>query len=283
MRLLATLLITLHLVSLLPADTGEEVRAQQKSEAEKYWSETLAKGAKVSSHATEHFLLIGTADAKQLATLGKAAEKALPQIRKALRLEDSQRSWDGYLIVHVCKARTEFRALFFRLKRDKAMGDETGAFAHEGKTTQIVLAPAGGKRQLATELELVSQLGSALLTRTQEMGSIPVWFVLGFGRSMAYRHAPKQFLPERQQAALLANKGKNIYDVQGDQLDPWEHAILGASLADFLVHGGQMEKYWPEILKNLGGGRDFYATAREAKLDLDLLQKSWAAWVKNPR
>lgn len=284
----AVLLPLSYFILLVPvrAESPEEIKAGQKAEAEKLWKEQLNKGQKTQTLTTPSFLLIGNGEPKQMEALSKAAEKALPSITKTLLIDEKKdKPWEGFLVVHVCKGRAEFAKLFFRLKKDKPGLDETSLYVHENRQTILALGPpqAGRKRGQDQELEFVSQLASALLTRKRPMGNLPVWFVLGYGRSEAYRYAPKSFAAERVTAAALQAKGKNIYEIMGEGLDPVEQHVLAASLADFIAHGAPMEKYWPDLLNNLGGDRDFGGAMREAKLDADLLQKSWAAWVKNPR
>lgn len=282
----AGLSLTFVLIGLCSAvaDTPEEIQAAQKDAAEKLWQFVLTKGAKTPNVASDAFYIIGNVDAKQLEPLSKAAEKVLPGIKKTLEISEKDQLWEGFIVVHVCKTNREFRTLYFKLKREKAHGDEMGFYVHEGKNTQIVLSPAlQGKGKLTVELELISQLGSALLSRKRADGNLPVWLLLGYGRSEAMRYAPKAFASERQAVALLVSQGKNMYEIQGDSMNPFEWLVLSGSLADFMAHGAPLEKYWSPFLKNITTDKDFFGTLREIKLDADLLQKSWSQWAKNPR
>jgi hypothetical protein len=284
MRALAPCLMVLWCWIAAWADTPEEIQAAQKDAAEKLWQFVLTKGAKTPSLASPSFFFIGTVDGKQLEPLSKAAEKVLPSIKKTLEISEKDQPWEGYIVVHVCKQSREFRSLYFKLKKERAHGDEMGFYVHEGKNTQIVLSPAlQSKGKLTVELELISQLGSALISRKRADGNLPIWLVLGYGRAVAMRYAPKAFALERQQAALLVGQGKNMYELQGDSMNPFEWLVLSGSLADFMAHGVPLEKYWSPFLQNITTDRDFYGALREIKLDPDLLQKSWAQWVKNPR
>src|SRR5262245_57619677 len=142
-RLTATLVALLGVcaVTAIRADDNDEkekiAKAQRKA-ADDLWKPFLS-GKTPNSHETPTFLLVGSADTKELDKLGTAAEKAFASIKKTLQIKDSDRLWEGRLTIHVCKDRNDFRSLFGKLKKERPVNDETACFGNEADQFYILL------------------------------------------------------------------------------------------------------------------------------------------------
>src|SRR5436190_3718987 len=196
----------------------DDKAAKQKKAAEEIWKPVLNNDAP-TIHETDNFLLIGTVDEKAMEKIGKALEKHLPFVMKSLRFEEDEDKhllWEGKLIIHLCKDRTEFRTLYTKFKRERPLDDEISTYTHEGVISHILVGPpSAGKSPLPLEVEVVGQLGAATLTR-KRTARLPAWFVNGYARSHAYRAFPKLFVRERQAAIALLAQGKKMGDVYAD-------------------------------------------------------------------
>src|SRR5262249_1198172 len=100
--LIATGVVACSMTLACARDTAE---AQRKL-AEGQWKELLADKSPAFLE-TEHFLLYGTVTPKALDDCGKTAEKALPIIRRTLRL-DKAPGWKGKLVIFVLRERGEY-------------------------------------------------------------------------------------------------------------------------------------------------------------------------------
>jgi hypothetical protein len=265
----------------------EEKVAKQKKAAQETWKELLPGGSP-NLVESEHFLLVGSLEEKALEKVGKALEKHWPFVMKSLRFEeddDKHLLWEGKLVLHFCKERTEFRTLYTKMKRDRPLDDELATYHHEGVHSEILIGPPTmGKSQVPLDVEAVGQLGAATLTR-KRTARLPIWFVTGYARSHAYRYNPKLFGKERQTAALLLTRGKKtVGDLYTENdLPPAAVAVLRGSFVDFLAHSPQMAKYWPKILTKIDDQTPLETIWEETRLKGEDVQQAWVLWAQAPR
>jgi hypothetical protein len=237
----------------------------------------MLTGTQTAAHKElSNFLLYGTVDENTLENIGKGLEKALVAVKKNAVIKPDTTLWPGKLVVHVCKDRSDFRALYSKLKKETADKDETGAYTHDRDATIILLGPLDAKKP-ASEVEGVIQLAAATLTK--KTPRLPDWFVMGFSRAAGYRHAPNQFAGERRRAKQLI-LGKTAKDIwTPDSLSAEEAPVLTASLFDFLINSPQMAKLWPEVLDAMGEETPFEDALKAAKLTPERVDAAWRLWV----
>jgi hypothetical protein len=258
-------------------ERAEAITAQKKM-AEEQWKGLLG-GRQVTKFETDNFLLYGTVEDKELETIGKGAEKALVQVKKTLNVKDEL--WKGKLIVHVFQARGEFGAFCRRYANRSPSQDETGTFSHERDHTYVLAGPSAGEgKKPPLELEVVQQVASATLTK--KSGKLPDWFVSGFGRSTAYRHAPMQFSAERARAAAL-RRTKTAKDIWMGNLSAEEGLVLNANFVDFLINSPAMAKSFPELMNNFGEETPFEDALKATKLNPDAVGAAWWRWAGTVR
>jgi hypothetical protein len=289
-RFLSALLVSILTVGLVHAQTEEdkekekerlEAIAAQKKLAEEQWKGLLG-GRMVTHKETDNFLLYGTVEEKELEAIGKAAEKALTQARKTLGIMPKDEQWKGKMIVNVFQQRGEFGAYSRRYANRSPNQEETGTFSHEREYSYVLAGPSAGEgKKPPLELEVVQQVASSVLTK--KSGKLPDWFVSGFGRSVAYRHAPNQFGPERARAAALVKRGKTAKDVWMGNLSAEEGLVLNASFVDFLTNSSAMAKAFPEVLANFGEETMFEDALKGAKLNPDAVSVAYYRWAPSAR
>lgn len=284
-RYLTTIFLFLAAVSSVPAQTDEEKEkekeradavAAQKKLFEEQWKGLLG-GREVAKQETDNCLVYGTVEMKELEAIGKAAEKTLAQTRKTLGMMPKDELWKGKLIVNVFQQRNEFGGYCRKYANRSPGQDESGSFSHEREHTYVLAGPAAGEgMKPPLELEVVQQVAAAVLTK--KAGKLPDWFVSGFGRSTAYRHAPNQFARERARAIAL-RRGKTAKDIWMGNLSAEEGLVLNASLVDYLVNSPSMAKYFPEIMNNFGEETKFEEVLKAAKLNPDVVGAAWWRWA----
>jgi hypothetical protein len=258
------------------AERKKEIDTQRK-QADELWKSVLTGTQTAARKETANFLLYGTVSEDTLETIGKGLEKALVNIKKAAAVKASDTTWPGKAVVHVCKDRPDFRALYSKLKKESADKDEAGTYSHDRDATSILVGPQDGKRP-QFEVEGVIQLAGATLSK--KTPRLPGWFMLGFSRAAAYKHAPTAFNAERQKARLLVRQGRSAKDVwTEDKLSADEAPILAASLFDFLINSPQMSKRWPEVLDTMGEETPFETALKAANLTADAVDAAWRAWA----
>jgi hypothetical protein len=256
------------------AERKKEIELQKKQAGE-LW-ESAPSGSKPTSAATDNFLVFGTIDEKNLEAIGKGLEKALGVLKRTAALKPDADLWPGKVVVHICKDRGDFRGFYLKYKKETPEKEELGTYSHERDATILVVATADPKRQPA-EVEAVIQLAAATLTK--KGGRLPDWFVQGFARAHAYRHAPNHFAPERQRARAMVRQGKTAKDIWTMNLSADEAQVLTASFFDFLMTSPQMVKTWPEILSLMGEETPFEDVLKNAKLMPDRVDAAWRLWA----
>jgi hypothetical protein len=250
----------------------------QRKLAEDQWKELLPD----KTHAfleTDHFLFYGTASPKILDECGKAAEKSLPFIKKALRL-DKDPAWKGKPVIFVLHERSEYTTFERNLaKRNPDREDRSGFFNLPGWTL-ITVGPATTNTSLPYDLETTQQVAAAALT-AEHGTTLPEWVQTGFGRSIAYRLAPKAFTKERQLAADYL-RGRSVRDVLSGNLTREQGPVLNGSLVDYLAHGvPQNPALFQTILIAFGltenGTMEQALTA--VRVSPDAIDAGWRSWV----
>jgi hypothetical protein len=218
--------------SLALAGVRDTADAQRKL-AEDQWKE-LFSDKPPAFLETEHFFLFGTVTPKMLDDCGKAAEKALPVIKRTLRL-DKTPAWKGKLVIFLLRERGEFASFARNLAKRNPDREDRGGFFHLPQWSLVTVGPAATNKSLPYDLEAVQYVAAAAITK--EYGeNLPEWLVSGYGRSVAYRAQPKAFTEERQLAQRLL-AGKHVRDVLAGNLTREEGPVLNASLVDFLANG----------------------------------------------
>jgi hypothetical protein len=142
-RLFMRLALLVSLI-IVPCAAAEDSGDASKSHAEAFWKNNVRKQqGKLGSFSGEQILVVGTADAKVLESVGKAAERAVAFAKKSVGYDekpvqrmnapmyDRRNKWEGRLIVFVCKERHEFADLFTQMKSGRPGATETSAFFHE--------------------------------------------------------------------------------------------------------------------------------------------------------
>jgi hypothetical protein len=257
------------------AERRKEIETQ-KQQADELWKSVLAGTQSKAHKETANFLLYGTIDENALENLGKGLEKALVTVKKNVAVKSDTMLWPGKLVVHVCKERGDFRTLYAKVKKETADKDETGVYSHERDATIIVLGPLDGKKS-AFEVEGVIQLAAATLTK--KTPRLPTWFVMGFSRAAAYRHAPTHFIAERQRARVLV-QSKTAKDVWTENLSADEAPILTASFFDYLINGPQIAKFWPDLVNSIGEDTAFEDALKAVKLVPEQVDLGWRTWAR---
>ncbi len=171
--------VLLSLLLCCSATLGYDDKTEGSSEhAAAYWksnvrhSKTKTSEAKTRESQTEHAVIYGTLDAKQLESIGKATERAIVFAQKSVgydkevvkrpnqQMTDRPYHWEGKLIVFACKERQEFNDLFYRLKQAKPDANEVSVYVHDKGRTYVLLGPASQNRKLNNEVLAVEQAGA---------------------------------------------------------------------------------------------------------------------------
>jgi hypothetical protein len=279
--LLSATLITfvVHAQPLLAARDGAEVRRKL---AEEQWKDLLPDKSPAFLE-TDHFLLYGTVDGKEVDACGKLAEKAIPIIKKTLRLEKDP-AWRGKLVIYLFRERTEFATFERNVSKRNPDRDDRGGYYHFPEWSLVTVGPGATAKSLPDDLEVVQYVGAAALTK--EYGAaLPEWLVSGYGRSVAYRLAPKAFAEERQRAVQYL-RSRTLHDLLSGGLAREEGPVLNASFVDFLANGLPQTQAPLQTLLIAYGLREngtieqALAAVRVTPESLDLGWRSWAAKVK---
>ncbi|MCS6978064.1 MAG: hypothetical protein NZM31_13805 [Gemmatales bacterium] len=263
----------------------EEERAKAvaavKKLAESQWDGILP-GRQPIHKETEHFLLYGSVEEKQLESIAKSAENAFSLCSRVLKITPDDELWPGKMVVHVFGGRAEFASFSRRHANRSPERDETGGFGHEREHSYVMAGPPGFEvRRFSLETEVVQNVASATLIK--KAGRKPNWFVSGFGRSVAYRTFPQQFRQERSLATSLVRNGRTAWNVWKGELSAEEGAVLNASFVDFLVHSPAMSKNFATVLSNLGEDSMFDDVLKSSNLNPDAVALAWVRWVPTAR
>jgi hypothetical protein len=286
MRLVA-LLLTGMCVS---AGMGFDDKADSsRDHASAYWKTNVRKQAgKLNETQTEHAVVYGTVDAKQLESIGKAAERAIVFAQKSVgydqepikrpnqQMTDRPYHWEGKLIVFVCKERHEFNDLFYRLKQAKPESNEYSLYVHDKDRTYVLLGPSNPPRKVNYEVLVVELAGAATLTRRHD--PIPHWFAAAFGRMLAYKFDSKGFATERSKIPYWAAQ----YHVRDLMMDDNPAVATGtllplqASLVECLAQSSLFREDWFKLLDETAFRNGNLAGAlEELKYKLESVQIEW--------
>lgn len=276
-----TLLCWLLSAGFLPAAhqerKPEEIVAEQRKQAEEQWNKLLA-GKLAVKQETEHFLLFGSGDEKELGEIGKAAEKAFPQIKKTAQVGAKDDLWPGKLVMHVFAERSQHRTFVGSVEKRTLEKSESATYTNAKDMSWVTVGPPSTARRYPAEIEVVQQLAAATLTR-KKSGRLQEWFVAGFARSTAWRYAPSQFGEERREAARLVLQGKKTAkEIWSGGLSEQEGRVLAASFVDYLANGPGV-KHFPALLDALGEKTPFEDALKNAKLNPDLVDRNWRVWA----
>jgi hypothetical protein len=282
--------VVLLLLLPIPATADDATRTH----AEAFWKTNVRKAqGKLGNYATENVLVVGSAEARTLESVGKAAERAVAFAKKSVGFDekpikrenapmyDRANRWSGKLIVFVCKERQEFADLFTQMKSGRPGGSECSAYFHDKDHSYVLVGPsAASGRKVAPELEAVQMAGVATLTRRHE--PVPAWLTTGFGRMLAYKYDPKAFAAERKRIPLWAGK-LHVRDLMVSETSkvPYEAlAPLQASVVECLSQSPAFQDEWFKLLDETAyRGGSLEAAMSEKKLPLDDLQAAWKTWL----
>lgn len=267
------------LVGSLPFAGARDTADAQRKLAEEQWKELLSDKSPAFLE-TEHFLLYGTVTPKVLDDCGKTAEKALPIIRRTLRL-DKKPAWKGKPVIFLLRERGEFGSIERNLAKRNPDREDRGSFFHLPQWSLVTVGPPATSKSLPYDLETVQYVAAAALTK--EYGeNLPEWLVSGYGRSIAYRIAPKAFTEERQLAQRFLS-GKHLRDVLSGNLTREEGPVLNASLVDFLANGAPQNPAMFQTILIAYGLQLQNPTLEQAftavRLTPDGLDAGWRAWA----
>lgn len=254
-----------------------------------YWKSNVRKNqAKTSESQTEHALIYGTVDAKQLESIGKATERAIVFAQKSVgydkeavmrpnqQMTDRPYHWDGKLIVFVCKERHEFNDLFYRLKQAKPDTNEVSMYVHDKGRTYVLLGPTTQNRKVNNELLAVEQAGAATLTRRHD--PLPRWFAAAYGRMLANKFDSRAFASERSKVPVWAAK-LHIRDLMMDDnpnVEPGALLPLQTSLVECLAQSATFKDDWFKILDETAyRNGNLNAALEELKYKLESVQIEW--------
>jgi hypothetical protein len=282
----------LILCLLLPSWAGADDAT--KSHAEAFWKNIVRKQTgKPTSFATDHVLAFGTADAKVLETVAKAAERAVvfatksvgydekPIERMNAQMYDRPLKWEGKLIIFVCKERHELADLFGLMKSGKPGNAEVSAYFHEKSRSYALVGPSGiTGRKVNPELEIVQVAGAATLTRRHD--PVPAWLTAGFGRMLAYKYDPKTFAAERKKLPTWAGNFhvRDLMATESSSIPPEVLIPLQASLVECLSQSAAFQSEWFQLLDETAyRGGSLEAAMNEKKLPLEKLQIEWKNWL----
>lgn len=254
-----------------------------------YWKSNIRKQqGKISETQTDHAVMYGTIDAKQMESIGKAAERAIVFAQKSVgydkeavmrpnqQMSDRPYHWEDKLIVFVCKERHEFNDLFYRLKQAKSEANEVSLYVHDKGRTYVLLGPASQPRKMNYELMAVEQAGAATLTRRHD--PLPRWFAQAYGRMLACKFDSKSFAPQRTKIPFWAAK-VHIRDLMMDDNPAVEAGTLlplQMSLVECLAQSSMFKDDWFKILDETAyRNGNLSAALEELKYKLESVQIEW--------
>jgi hypothetical protein len=281
----------LFLCLLLPS--GAAADDATKAHAEAFWKNNVRKpGGKLTAFTTENVLALGSADAKVIESVARAAERAVLFAKKSVgydekpvermngQMSERPRKWEGKLIVFVCKERHEFADLFTLMKSGKPGNAEAAAYFHEKDRSYALVGPGGvAGRKINPEVEIVQVAGVATLTRRHD--PLPAWLTAGFGRMLAYKYDPKAFAAEMKKTPVWAGQ-HHVRDlmVSNSPIPPEVLVPLQASVVECLSQSPTFQGEWFQLLDETAyRGGSVEAAMSEKKLPLEKLQLEWKNWL----
>ena len=281
--------LLLSFTCLLPALAFDDQDVATRSHAEALWKTNVRKQqGKISHSQTEHALVLGTADAKLLENIGKAAERSIVFAQKSVgydkeavkrenqQMTDRPYQWEGKLIVLVCKERHEFVDLFAKLKQAKPDANEVCMYGHDKSRSYVLLGPAGTARKVNYEVLAVEQAGAVTLTRRHD--PIPRWLATGYGRMLAYKFDSKGFASERSKIPVWAAQHhvRELMTNENQAIAPAMLLPLQASLVECLAQSPTFADQWFKLLDETayrGGNMD--SAFNELKITHEMVQIAW--------
>ncbi|HQR08918.1 MAG TPA: hypothetical protein PLN21_19005 [Gemmatales bacterium] len=286
MRSVVLLSSLLYCSVVMSYDDKKESSAEH---AAAYWKSNVRRQqGKTGEIQTEHTLIYGTVDAKQLESIGKAAERAIVFAQKSVgydkemvkrpnqQMTDRPYHWEDKLIIFVCKERHEFNDLFYRLKQAKPEANEVSLYLHDKGRSYVLLGPTSQNRKLNNEVMVVEQAGAATLTRRHD--PIPRWFAAAFGRMLAYKFDNRGFAAERSKIPVWA-ANLHVRDLMMDDNPNIEAGILmplQTSLVECLAQSSMFKDDWFKILDETAyRNGNLNAALEELKFKLESVQIEW--------
>jgi len=260
-----------------------------REHAAAYWKSNVRKNqGKTGEYKTDHALIYGTVDAKQLESIGKAAERAIVFAQKSVgyskeltkrpnqQMTDRPHQWEGKLILFVCKERYEFNDLFYRLKQAKPDASEYSLYVHDKGRTYLLIGPPSPARKLNNEVIAVELAGAATLTRRHD--PVPHWFAAAFGRMLANKFDSRGFAAERSRVPQWAAP----YHVRDLMMDDNPNVAAGTllplqtSLVECLAQSSTFQDDWFKILDETAFQNGNLGVAlEELKYKLESVQIEW--------
>ncbi|MFT3878511.1 MAG: hypothetical protein QM703_02490 [Gemmatales bacterium] len=254
-----------------------------------FWKSNVRKNqGKTGESQTDHAVIYGTVDAKQLESIGKATERAIVFAQKSVgydkemvmrpnqQMSDRPYHWEDKLIVFVCKERHEFNDLFYRLKQAKPEAMETSVYVHDKGRTYILLGPTSQNRKINQEVLAVELAGAATLTRRHD--PLPRWLSAAYGRMLANKFDSKAFAAERSKVPIWAAK-LHVRDLMMDDNPNIEAGALlplQTSLVECLAQSSTFKEDWIKILDETAyRNGNIYSALEELKHKLESVQIEW--------
>lgn len=273
----------------LRADDKDETLAAQRKLVGENWDKVGA-GPSVT-HETEHFIVVAPkALEKRLKEIGLLLEKSYATAHKLL-FAPKELAWAGKLTVYLFAQPEQLDAFIRRVEKRRLRGLEKGTFSAQENQAHVAVSPPREMGDPPVEVQAAQQVASVLLMRRAGIRTVvPGWLVSGFGRATYYRMAPLKppVVKERRAAWTFALKNKrNASDVWGGTLEGDEYNVLAASVADFLAYGPGSTKF-VKVLEGFRPEENVLSKTVEqaitaANLKVDIIDKRWRTWVKNPR
>lgn len=284
-----SLLILLVLANVAYADDKPD---PTREHAQAFWNANVRtqQGA-LHEFATDSVFVFGSADAKTLETIGKAADRAVvfgkksvgydkkPMPRPNQQMSDRPYQWEGKLILLVCKDRNEFVDLFSKLRGMRPENTEHNLFIHDKERTYVVLGPfATLNKRPAWEIEAVQLSGAATMTRRYD--PMPFWFAGSFGRMLARKYDPKRYVDERKQA-LTWSASHHVQELMQDDPLAISETLLPSqtALVECLSQSARYQDQWPKLLEEIAYRGSLPAALSELKWSQETLELEWKNWL----
>jgi hypothetical protein len=279
-------MLTCLLLLLTNAPTVED----NQKHAEALWKANVRKQANKTQHyETPQCIVFGSADAKMLEGIGKAAERAVVFAKKSVgydtprverenqQMSDRPMHWEGKLLVIVCKDRAEFVDLFSKFKDAKPQASESAAVIHHQARTYVFIGPSGQGAKQNAEALVVELAGAATMSRRHE--ALPRWLPNAFGRMLAYKFDSKYFAAERSRVQQWASGERHVRDLfteENASLPAGSLLPLQTSLVDCLSQSPVFQDQWFKLLDEISfRNGDINGALEELKIKVESVQIEW--------
>jgi hypothetical protein len=291
MRTWAGLALTTAFLLAAPASAADDAAAKikaQKQSAIDAWT-SLEIGAPATLETKHLFIYAPKSLAGRLKFIGPLLERYYEQAARALKLDTKKEIHPGKVTVYLLSNRDQFAAFARRVEKRRPAPGESASFSAADDKLHSVGAPAAGKYPVSAEVRAGEQLAALVLQRSAgQRTPLPDWLLGGFARATSYRLVPgeKFVLNERKKAKMLS-KTRKPGDIWGGSLEASEVDALQGSLADFFAYGpgaARFAKLVAGFKPDEGLAAKTTLQALEAAgLTAEKVEKSWKAWVLNPK